>query len=90
MTCGFRLLLPTRRERHLFRPVLHHHPRAVRQRDLIFGPILDCRPIRSHRHGIILDAGEVFGEAISGAVPNVDAKGKVGLGFRGQVRLDSS
>jgi hypothetical protein len=29
-------------------------------------------PIRSHRHGIIFDAGEVFGEAISSAVPGID------------------
>jgi bifunctional non-homologous end joining protein LigD len=29
------------------------------------------------------------GEAISGAVPNVDAKGKIGLRLHGQARLDS-
>jgi hypothetical protein len=50
-------LLTSRREcpngtvpRGSFRPVLHHYPRALVQRDLILGPALDCSPIGSDRH----------------------------------------
>jgi hypothetical protein len=60
-------------------PALQHYPCVLTQRDFILGPALDCRPIRSNRRGVILEAGQVFGDAISSAIPNVDAKGKVGL-----------
>jgi hypothetical protein len=65
------------------RPTLQNYPRPLAQRDFILGPALDCRPIRSHCHGVIIEAGKVLGKAISRAVPNVDAKGKVGLRLHG-------
>src|SRR5262249_29857735 len=48
-----------------FRPVLHHHPRALAQSNLVLRPALNRSPICGHRHGVIVEAAKVFGEAIT-------------------------
>jgi ATP-dependent DNA ligase len=45
---------------------------------------------RGERDLIVVDAGDVLDDAHAGVVPNIHAKSEVGLGFHGQVRLDSS
>jgi hypothetical protein len=48
-------------------------------------PARDCRPVGRLRDLDVIDASDVLKDAIRGAVPNIDAKGKVGLGLhRGQ------
>jgi hypothetical protein len=38
----------------------------------------------------VVHASDVLDDAVAGVVPDVHAEGEVGLGFHGQVRLDSS
>ena len=53
-------------------------------------PARHGRPVGRFRHLEVIHASDVLDDAVACVVPNIDAKGEVGLGFHGQVRLDLS
>src|SRR5215467_953019 len=65
----------------LFRPGLHHHPRALAQRDPRRWPARDRGLVGRLRDLKVIDASDVLKDAIRGAVPDIHAEGKVGLGL---------
>jgi hypothetical protein len=67
-----------------------HHARALSQGDPRPRPTKDGCPVGRYGHLEIVNTGDVLDDAHAGVVPNIHAKSEVGLGFHGQVRLDSS
>jgi len=66
-------------------PALVHHPDALPQRDPRRWPAGDRRPIGRLRDLEVIDASDVFEDAVRGAVPDINAEGKMRLGLHGQV-----
>src|SRR5215813_4714671 len=62
-----------------FRPILHHHTRALAERDLLARLRCDSGPISCHRHHMVVEASEVLDDIVAVAVPDIDPKGKIGL-----------
>src|SRR5262245_13836033 len=67
------------------RPSLHHHPRALPKRNLLFRLRRDEGPIRSNLHAMVVEASDVLNDAVASGVPNIDAEGEMRLGLHGQV-----
>jgi ATP dependent DNA ligase domain len=99
MPCG-ELLFPQESELRHRAKALHRafisaarsraRPGCLPQRDPRTWPARHGCPVGRYGHLEIVNTGDVLDDAHAGVVPNIHAKSEVGLGFHGQVRLDSS
>jgi hypothetical protein len=71
-----------------FVTVLMYDPSTLPQRNASRWPARHCGPICRLGHLEVIHPSDVLNNAHAATVPNIDPKGKVRLGFHGQVRLE--